>query len=117
MKASRKAPHWRVLRWVQGDLASAAAPPKPMTVQSTHACSTIQTMTWQVGAHCRACESDPAGYGVTLTPVSSWLRSQSRAASVSSWARGLSFASPTGPRVSRKPVGPEYEPGAASVAA
>ncbi len=48
-----------------------------------------------------------AGYGVTLTPVSSSLRSQSKAARFSSWARVLSLASPTGPRVSRKPVGPE----------
>src|SRR6478609_6288391 len=55
--------------------------------------------------------------GVTETPVSSSLRSQSSPASVSSCAHGLSFASPTGPRVSRNPVGPEYEPGAASVAA
>src|SRR6476469_4903846 len=47
--------------------------------------------------------------GVTDTPVSSSLRSQSSPASVSSCAQVLSLASPTGPRVSWNPVGPEYE--------
>ena len=58
-----------------------------------------------------------ADQGVTATPVSSTLRSQSSRGEGLVLRPGLSLASPTGPRVSRKPVGPEYEPGEASVAA